>query len=353
MNMYRLLAVFVIFGCEAKPRRHYVEGPRHQYHAVIDRIRDVAVNEEFDVRAILKDSDGDRLDERITARVWLRGGSSDADLRGDVIERTSNGRVRFDDLRIDHEGRNYRIELTFRVDGDEFSNESNRFDVIDDDDYDDDDNGNGISVGGSLFRIEMNGMPDVVTAGRALPDLVFKVKVFGGSGTGSKVTLKVEDNHGELLEGALMVWRGASLKAKVRDSKAVFTEAFFTTALDADAKIVAKTLSFVESKEFDLPRVQPAALAVDIDRISATEEGTEFTGVVRWENTLCANCRIVSYLISNDNIRDAAIVTTDSTGNFTAKIASWKCAKGVAYQGAIKVTQMNENYYARISSTCN
>ena len=349
MPIYLLLLVLCfIFGCESEKRYVYYDRHEHDYRAVIERIRDVEVDNSFSVRATIEDHDGDILRDTIEVELELSGGNSRADLRGRTERDTKRGRVTFSNLRIDRAGRNYRVKLYFDVDGEEFYSKSNRFDVIDDDDDDDD----GISIGGSLFSIDMRGLPDRIVAGQALPDLTFTMKLLGNKSTGGTVTLKVKDDRGRTHDNALMVWRKPSLSASVSSGKAVFTEAFFTQELDEGAELVAKAIRFVGTKQFDLRHVRAAAVTLDVNRISINALNTEMHGILRIEGAPCSNCALNSYLVSNDKVKDAAATTTDNTGAFTATIADWHCTTGVSYRGAVKVARANNNYYALAQANC-
>ena len=345
MKTLILLFIFFVFACETSNRR-YLYHDRHEddYHAVISKIRNVRVNSRFDVRAIIKDDDNDKLTEHVEVELSLNGGDRDAVLRGTTERETRGGKVTFSNLRIDSKGRNYRIKLTFEVDDEEFYSRSNIFDVIDSDDDDD----NGISIGGSLFSVDMEGMPDSIIAGRVLPDLTFTVKLLGSKSTGGAVTLKIKDVDGDKLDNALLVWRKPSLSANVRSGKAVFTEAFFTRELDEGAELSARTVRFIGTEEFYLPRVRPAIMTADVSRITVNAGNTEVHGVLHVEGSPCANCTVNSYLVSNEKIKDASVTNTDSNGTFTAIIANWMCTAGTSYQGAVKVS----NYYAMLRANC-
>lgn len=352
MSMYLfLLTMFFVFGCESGKRYVYYEGYEHDYHAVIEKIRDVEVDSSFDVRATIKDRDGDILRDSIEVDLELTGGNRRADLRGRTYRDTRRGRVIFSNLRIDRAGRDYRVKLSFDVDGEDFYSKSNKFDVIDDD-YDDDYD-DGISIGGSLFSVDMKGMPDSIIAGQALPDLTFTMKLLGNKSTGGTVTLKVKDEQGRTLDDALVVWRKPSLSASVRSGKAVFTEAFFTQELDEGAELIAKAVRFVGTKQFALPRVRATAVELDINSISINTVNTELHGILRVEGLPCSNCAVNSYLVSNGKVKDSTATNTDDTGAFTATIADWHCTAGVSYHGAVKVSRAGNNYYALMRANCN
>lgn len=348
MPIYLLLLVLCfIFGCESEQRYVYYDRHEHDYLAVIEKIRDVEVDNSFSVRATIRDHDEDILRDTVEVELELTGGNSRADLRGRTERDTKHGRVTFSNLRIDRAGRNYRVKLRFEVDEEEFYNKSNRFDVIDDDDDDD-----GISIGGSLLSIDMKGLPDNIVAGRALPDLTFTMKLLGNKSTGGTVTLKVKDAGGRTQDDALAVWRKPSLSAGISSGRAVFAEAFFTQELDEGAELVAKAIRFVGTKQFALPRVREAAIALDVNRISINALNTEMHGILRIEGSPCSNCALNSYLVSNDKVKDAAVTSTDNTGAFTATIADWHCTTGVSYRGAVKVTRAGNNYYALARANC-
>ena len=349
MFVYLLFLAFFVVSCEPGKRYAYYDGHEHDYSAIIEKIRDVEVGSAFDVRATIEDDDGDILRDTIEVELELTGGNRSADLRGRIERDTKRGRVTFSNLRIDREGRNYRVELSFRVDGEKFYSKSNKFDVLDEDDYDDDD---GISIGGSLFSVEMKGLPDSIVAGRALPDLTFTMKLLGNKSTGGAVTLKVKDDSGSTLDDALVLWRKPSLSATIRSGKAVFTEAFFTQELYEGAELVAKAVRFVGTKKFALPRVRTAAVELDVNRISVNAGNTELHGILRVEGMPCTNCIVNSYLVSNDKVKDAAATNTANTGAFTATIADWHCTMGVSYRGAVKVSHVGNNYYALVQANC-
>ena len=352
MKALILLVVLCIFACESRSRRYYYYD-RHDddYRAVISRIKDIAVNKRFDVQATLIDEDGDRIRERTYVELSLLGGDRYAVLRGDTDKTTRNGRVTFSNLRIDREGDDYRIKLIFDVDGEEFYEKSNKFDVLDRDYYDDDDDG--ISVGGSLFSVDMDGMPDRIEAGRALPDLTFTMRMFGNKSTGGTVTLKLRDADGDKRDDALLVWRKPSLSASVRSGKAIFTEAFFTQRLDEGAELIAQAVRFFGTEEFFLPRVRSSDIMVDVSRITVSTGNTKIYGVLRIEDRLCTDCTVNAYLVSNKTVKDAGVTTTNQHGEFTATITNWSCSTGTSYQGAVKVFYARSNYYARLSATCN
>ncbi len=352
MHLFLLTLLFV-FACDSTKRYRYggrgYEREHHEYRAVIKRIRDVMVDSSFDVRATIEDRDGDILSDNIEVELELTGGDRRADLQGRTEKETRRGHVIFSNLRIDRPGRNYRVELSFDVDGEEFYSESNRFDVTDDDD---DDSSNGISIGGSLLSIDMQGLPTSIVAGQALPNLTFTMKLLGNKGLGGVVSLEIKDERGSRLDDALLVWRKPTLSAIIRSGKAVFTEAFFSQALDEDADLVAKVIRFVGTKKFALPRVHAAAIEVDVNRISINAGDTEIYGILRLEAAPCSSCVVNSYLVSNDKVKDAAVTTTDNTGAFTATIADWHCASGGAYRGAVKVSRAGSNYYALLRANC-
>ena len=342
-----LFVFFVVVSCE--PRKRYVYYSGHEYRAVIKKIKDVEVDSAFEVEATIRNRDGGRLREDTYVELTLIDGSRSADLRGRTEREAVRGRVTFPNLRINRAGRNYRIKLTFSVDGEEFYSRSNRFDVEDDDDdYDDD----GISIGGSLFSLDMKGLPDNIVAGRALPDLTFTMKMLGNKSTGGTVTLKVKDEHGDTLDDALVMWRKPSLSASVRSGKAVFTEAFFAQELDEGADLVAKAVRLVGTKKFALPRVRSATVELNVNRISVNAGNTELHGSVQVEGMPCSNCGVNSYLVSNDEIKDAAVTTTDDTGDFSTAIADWSCATGLDYLGAVRVSRAGSNHYALIRAYC-
>ena len=306
------------------------------------------VNNTFEVRAKLKDSHNDIFTANRTVAIRLTGGDSQAQLRGDTQKETRNGRVVFSNLRIDREGRNYRIESLLKVNGKKFYNRSNKFDVIDDDDDDDD----GISIGGSLFSVDLEGLPDDIIAGKVLPNLTFTMKLLGNKSTGGTVKLKVKDYRGQKLDDALVVWRKPELSATVRSGKAVFAEAFFTQALEEDAELIAEAVRFVGTKKFTLPRVHAADIDVDISRITTNAGNTEVHGTVWVEGVECSNCTLNAYLVSSDNVKDASTTTTNSHGAFTASIPAWSCLSGTVYRGAVKVAHRSDNYYAWVQSNC-
>ena len=350
MPIFLFLLPFFVVGCDPDKRYVYYSGP--EYRAVIKKIRDVEVNNAFDVRATIEDRDGDRLRESIEVELILTGGSRSADLRGRTERDARSGRVIFSNLRIDRAGRDYRVKLIFSVDGEEFYSRSNKFDVIDDDYYDDDDD-DGISIGGSLFSLDMKGLPDNIVAGQALPDLTFTMKMLGNKSTGGTVTLKVKDEHGDTLDDALMVWRKPSLSANVKSGKAVFSEAFFTQKMAEGADLVAKAVRVVGTKTFALPRVRSAAVDLNVHRLSTNAGHTELHGSVRVEGMPCSNCAFYSYLVSNERVKDATATTTDDTGSFSATIPEWSCTTGVDYRGAVKVLRARSNHYALIRTNCN
>ena len=349
MMLFLLIFLFV-FGCESNSRddRYYYGGYEGEYRAIIERIRDVPVDNTFEVRAKLKDHHNDVFTERRTIAIRLTGGDSRARLRGDTQKETRNGRVVFSNLRIDREGRNYRIESLFKVNGQKFYDRSNKFDVIDDDGDDDD----GISIGGSLFSVDLEGLPDDIVAGEALPNLTFTMKLLGNKSTGGTVKLKVKDYRGRTVDDALVVWRKPELSATVRSGKAVFAEAFFTQALEEDAELVATAVRFVGTKKFTLPRVHRGDIDVDISRITTNAGSTEVRGTVWVDGAECSNCTLNAYLISNDKVKDASATTTDSRGSFTAAIPTWSCVSGTVYSGAVKVVQRGNRYYALAQGNC-
>ena len=350
MKTLILLFIFFIFACEtSKPRYLYYGKHNDDYRAVISKIRDVRVNSRFNVQAIIKDDHNDTLTDRTEVELTLHGGDSDAVLRGTTERDTRRGKVTFSNLRIDRKGRNYRIKLTFDVDDEEFYSRSNIFDVIGSNDDDDD---NGISIGGSLFSVDMEGMPDSITAGRALPDLIFTMKLLGNKSTGGAVTLRVRDEDGNKLDNALLAWRKPSLSASVRSGKAVFTETFFTRKLDEGAELSARTMRFIGTEEFYLPRVRPAIMTADVNRLTVNAGNTEVHGILYVEGSPCSNCTVNSYLVSNEKIKDASVTQTDNNGTFTAIIADWVCAAGTSYQGAVKVFYGRSNYYAMLRANC-
>ena len=351
MKLLILLTILFVFACEQSKRRYYYYGDRDDdYRAVINRIRDVGVNKRFDVRATIEDEDGDRIDERTEVELTLLGGDRYAKLRGDTERDARRGRVTFSNLRIDREGRNYRIKLSFYVDGGYFYNRSNKFDAIEDYDHDDDDDG--ISIGGSLFSVDMDGLPDNIVAGRALPDLTFTMRLLGNKSTGGTVKLKIRDIDGDELDDALLVWRKPSLSASVRSGKAVFTEAFFTQKLDEGADLIARAVRFVGTEEFGLPRVRRSALTADVTRITTEAGNTQIHGMLNIEGTPCANCTINSYLVSNQQVKDATVTTTNQHGEFVATIEDWSCTTGASYRGAVKVLHARSHYYAMLRATC-
>ncbi len=349
MNAFILFLILFTFACENRDRRYFYYKDRDDdYRAVISRIRDVGVNRRFDVRATLKDHRNDTFTARTEVELLLIGGNRNAELRGDTERKTTRGRVTFSNLRIDRGGRNYRLRLTFEIDDEIYYSRSNYFDVIDDDDYDDD----GISIGGSLFSVEMDGLPDRIEAGRALPDLTFTMKMLGNESTGGTVTLKVRDTRGAKRDDALLVWRNPSLSAGVSSGKAVFTEAFFTQELDEGAELIARAVRFVGTEEFYLPRVRPAVITADVSRVTVSMGNTQVYAVLRIDDLPCVNCTVNSYLVGGDKVKDAAVTTTDNNGMFVATIADWVCITGRSYQGAVKVFHMRSNYYTMLRANC-
>lgn len=344
MLMLVLWSGFFLFACEEKEEENFLSDHESgHYRLTVDNVRNVEVNTAFNVVAKVKDKDDNPLSEPTTVTLTLEGGRSGARLSGEIQKNMEQGNVTFNNLKIDIAGRNYVLKITLNLDGEEIFAKSNTF-TVNDADPDTSD----ISVGGSLLSIDMAGLPADITAGRALPDLIFTVKIFGNKATGGAVKLKVKNEQ----ENTLMVWRKPVLSTSIRNGEATFPTAFFTQELDTGAKLIAEAAAIVGRKEFSLPQVKDSAVDLSVDSISATENGTELNASVQIDGATCANCRVNSYLVSDTKVKDATGTTTDNAGTFTAPIADWTCAAGVSYKGAVKITQDDEHYYALIHGTC-
>lgn len=338
--MLILLSGLFLLSCEEKKEENLLSDSKlERPQLIVSNIRDVEVNTTFSVFAALKHGD---MSKTAPVTVTLEGGNAGAILSGETEKYMTQGSVTFNDLEIDTGGRNYILQLTLNLDDEKISAKSSTFSVTYGDTKKD------VPSGGSWVSIDMAELPAEITAGKALPDLVFTVKIFGNKVNFGKVELKVRDER----ENTLMVWRKPVLSARIKAGEAVFPTAFFTKELGAETKLIAEVAAIVGEKEFSLPRVKPPAVAVNMDSIVATDDSTEINASVLIDGAVCADCRIVSYLISDGEVKDAAETTTNTAGTFTARIADWSCTAGVPYTGAVKIVKNSEDYYALIHGMC-